>query len=133
MPDLETLPVDGLPRHLWPKPLNPARLVQKDLDDYDQSTNSMAGVCEICGFNRVVEQAHIVPARFNGPKVGFNLLSLCPNHHTLFDRDMLTHEEFSAIEAKVSAALAVHANAPLVKEWRDSIIARYGINRSLLQ
>lgn len=61
-------------------------------------------VCEICGFNRIVEACHIIPASKQGPNTPENLLALCPNHHHLFDHNRLTEEEFNKIKDKVDAS-----------------------------
>jgi hypothetical protein len=86
------------------------------------------GSCEVCGFSRVIEKAHIVPARFGGSTASYNMLELCPNHHTLFDRNELTHGEFQAIWPKVSAAINMRSTDPMLQEWRTSIAAKYGLS-----
>ena len=58
--------------------------------------------CEICGFNRIVEAAHIIPASKGGAHHESNLISLCPNHHHLFDNKKLTNEEYSKIKEKIN-------------------------------
>lgn len=49
------------------------------------------GRCAIpeCGFDSVVEIAHIVPRSLGGTDEPSNLLVLCPNHHAMFDRGLL--------------------------------------------
>lgn len=92
----------------------------------------MSGVCEICGFDRLVEQAHIIPARLNGPKTAYNILDLCPNHHRLFDRNLLTQFEFEKIAARVEAALAFHkCGLPLLDEWKNDLASRYAFYRPI--
>lgn len=49
--------------------------------------------CCICGFSRIVEVAHIIPARDGGDLSFENTLPLCPNHHHLFDNNKLEEEE----------------------------------------
>lgn len=90
-------------------------------------TNPTAGVCEICGFNRTIEKAHIIPKRHDGPAVPQNLLDLCPNHHTLFDRDRLSWEEMSKIWSRVKAALIERASDDRLDSWRERLSARYPI------
>lgn len=68
--------------------------IKKELDDK----------CAICGFERALDIAHIVPAANNGPLDSWNCLQLCPNHHRLFDNNALTEDEFSKIEKKVKEA-----------------------------
>lgn len=54
--------------------------------------------CEICGENRSIDKCHIIPAQLGGTKTHPNLLYLCPTHHRLFDRFMLTEEEWNRID-----------------------------------
>lgn len=49
--------------------------------------------CVICGFDRYVELAHIVPASEGGVFEEGNTVTLCPNHHRLFDQGRLTENE----------------------------------------
>ncbi len=54
------------------------------------------GRCAICGFNVVVEVHHIQPRKRNGgggTNELDNLITLCPNHHTMADRGLLNDEE----------------------------------------
>jgi predicted restriction endonuclease len=41
--------------------------------------------CQVCGFDKSTEIAHIMPRQANGLTVLENLLLVCPNHHRLFD------------------------------------------------
>jgi len=54
------------------------------------------GRCVICGFDIVIEVHHIKPRKRNGgggtDDLG-NLITLCPNHHTMADRGLLSDEE----------------------------------------
>lgn len=54
--------------------------------------------CEICGENRSIDKCHIIPNRTGGLKEDNNLLYLCPTHHRLFDRFMLTKKEWCSID-----------------------------------
>ena len=49
--------------------------------------------CEICGFTRFIELAHIIRACDNGSMDPKNIISLCPNHHRLLDNNLLNEEE----------------------------------------
>ena len=53
--------------------------------------------CEICNFERAPNVAHIIPRAFGGPDDDWNLVHLCANHHYLFDRGLLTKDEYYAI------------------------------------
>lgn len=61
-------------------------------------------ICEICGFDRLIEIAHIIPAKLHGPLVPWNCLALCPNHHRLFDYNKLTKYELSIIDLRLKEA-----------------------------
>ena len=54
--------------------------------------------CEICGESRVRELCHIIPRAEGGPDEEWNSLSLCKNHHKLFDGNRLTEFEWAVIE-----------------------------------
>ena len=54
--------------------------------------------CEICGENRSTDRCHIVPNSLGGPAQNDNLLILCPTHHRLFDRHMLSRAELAQID-----------------------------------
>ncbi len=49
--------------------------------------------CELCGYSRVVEMAHIIAKAKGGTNDLHNFLALCPNCHYLFDNLKLTVEE----------------------------------------
>ncbi len=65
--------------------------------------------CEICGWFRAIELAHIVEAHKGGPMLWWNVLTLCPNHHVLFDKGLLTDEEEKGIEDKLKTAHGLFA------------------------
>lgn len=54
--------------------------------------------CEICGENRTIDKCHIVPRRLKGADHDKNYLYLCPTHHRLFDRFMLSKDEWCRID-----------------------------------
>jgi predicted restriction endonuclease len=49
--------------------------------------------CAICGFNIVVHVHHIIPAAAGGSNKIENLIVLCPNHHEMADRGMISPVE----------------------------------------
>lgn len=100
---------------------------QWDRCTQDRSVRS-SGTCQICGFTRSVEKAHVIPARFGGQAIPENLLNLCPNHHTLFDRTLLTWEEIEIIWPVVFDALVMTASDPRLDEWRTQLTERYGVS-----
>jgi len=54
--------------------------------------------CEICGDERVLNIAHIIPRAAGGPDEAWNLMRLCANHHCLFDNMQLTESEWNSID-----------------------------------
>ena len=77
-----------------------------------------ATACQICGFEKVLTCAHIVPQRPDaGPTVVDNCLALCGNCHIRFDRHKkypdqghLTPEEFAKVKDKVDAAFTKYGS-----------------------
>ncbi|MBX9566346.1 HNH endonuclease [Aeromonas hydrophila] len=54
--------------------------------------------CEICGENRSIDRCHIIPNKLGGTQEEENILLLCPTHHRLFDRFMLSKAEWVQID-----------------------------------
>lgn len=54
--------------------------------------------CEVCGENRSTDNCHILPNHMGGTASIENLLILCPTHHRLFDRHMLSRSEYVQID-----------------------------------
>lgn len=54
--------------------------------------------CELCGYDRTVDIAHIVPVRDGGTYALSNCYALCPNCHHLFDHGQLTRAELAKLE-----------------------------------
>ena len=59
----------------------------------DYLKSQLPSFCELCGFIRALDLAHIIPQSKGGPNRLSNLLILCPNCHHLFDHDLLIQEE----------------------------------------
>ena len=53
--------------------------------------------CEICGENRSIDRCHIIPTKLGGSAMADNILFLCPTHHRLLDRFMLSKAEWTVI------------------------------------
>jgi len=71
----------------------------------DQRRDELYGTkCVLCGFDRFIEYAHIIPRREGGTIHPDNMLVLCPNHHRLFDGGALDEEEESKLAEKLIAA-----------------------------
>lgn len=54
--------------------------------------------CEVCGENRSTDRCHIIPNKLGGTAETSNILILCPTHHRLFDRYMLSRAEYATID-----------------------------------
>ena len=79
--------------------------------------------CEICGENRSIDKCHIIPAEYGGNRSAQNIIYLCPTHHRLFDRMMLTRDEWEKISwekfGRVSANFAYYITKPkMEKFWK---------------
>jgi len=61
--------------------------------------------CDVCGWDRFLEMAHIVPSRDGGTYHKNNILFLCPNHHRLLDHGGLSSNEFLEIENALRKAI----------------------------
>lgn len=57
--------------------------------------------CLVCGFDRLIEYAHILPASQGGTVHPGNILPLCPNHHSLFDGGLLTLMEMRTLSGRL--------------------------------
>lgn len=58
--------------------------------------------CRVCGFDVLVEVHHIQPRKRNGgggKDTLDNLITLCPNHHTMADRELLKADDLRALIA----------------------------------
>jgi hypothetical protein len=60
--------------------------------------------CSLCGWSRCVEYCHIIPAKDGGTIHPDNIVVLCPNHHTLFDRGLLSEDETQQLAERVAVA-----------------------------
>jgi HNH endonuclease len=56
--------------------------------------------CRICGFDILVEVHHMIARRHRGPNTLDNLITLCPNHHTMADRGLIPVEALRAAIAE---------------------------------
>lgn len=70
--------------------------------------------CFICGFDRYIEFCHIIPAAIGGTTHPSNIIVLCPNHHKLMDRELLTPEEDELLDDH------------LIYAWGNPLAARFG-------
>jgi 5-methylcytosine-specific restriction endonuclease McrA len=65
--------------------------------------NRLPSACELCGYSRIVEIAHVTPMREGGQYTLDNCLALCPNCHHLFDHGGLTDAEHLKLENNLAA------------------------------
>lgn len=84
-----------------------------------------SGCCEVCGNDRVLNIAHIIPRADNGPDEAWNLMRLCANHHYLFDNSKLIQHEWNSIDwsSKDSRAVDYVAQHQLRNQrrfWKES-------------
>ena len=80
--------------------------------------------CQLCGYARVVELAHIWPAAKGGRFELENLVVLCPNCHHLFDHQMLTEEEqwkLCQIKEVVNAIEAWNQSGNYLREHQRTV------------
>lgn len=56
--------------------------------------------CVVCGFDRAIDGAHLVPASRGGRHDESNRIWLCPNHHRLFDERLLYESEVEKLPKK---------------------------------
>ncbi len=74
--------------------------------------------CGVCGLDLgIVEAAHIVPVAENGTDETSNGVALCANHHTAFDKNILT------IKDDYSIAISRRRRASISRSELDKIIA----------
>jgi hypothetical protein len=79
--------------------------------------------CQVCGENRGVDVAHIIPRNITGglmkcrkqlakPLIGDsyrdNVFVVCPNHHRFFDRGLLHKSEFEKLDASDRPSMIRH-------------------------
>lgn len=57
------------------------------------------GRCVVCGYDIVVDVHHIVPRSAGGGNQLSNLITVCPNHHAMAHRGLLSRDEMLALLA----------------------------------
>ena len=67
-----------------------------------------APFCIVCGEDRAVDWANLIPHCNNGPVAIWNLIPLCPTHHRCYDAGKLHDTEAAVIEPFLSAARVEH-------------------------
>jgi len=62
--------------------------------------------CEICGWNESTRDVHhIIPVSQNGKNTLDNVIVLCPNHHRMIHKNLISKE---AIEIALKSRLSLH-------------------------
>jgi len=85
--------------------------------------------CEICGENRAIDRCHILPNRLGGLLQKDNIVFLCPTHHRLFDRFMLSKAEWGVINwLEKSAASKLYVETVTLKKQEEFWERLYGGN-----
>ncbi|MCX6141823.1 MAG: HNH endonuclease [Ignavibacteriales bacterium] len=84
--------------------------------------------CQICGETRVTNVSHIIPRELGGSESDDNIISLCANHHYLFDQVHLTEEEFSKIDVSDKAADSIQY-FKIIHLGRHRMYWKYGVNK----
>jgi hypothetical protein len=81
--------------------------------------------CEICGENRAIDACHIIPNHMGGNIAPGNVLWLCPTHHRLFDRFLLSKDEYEKIDwqakSKSSANFAYLVFRPVFEKFWETM------------
>jgi hypothetical protein len=57
------------------------------------------GQCRLCRFAVIIEVHHILAKKHGGKDVLENLITLCPNHHTMADRGLIAKEKLQKMVA----------------------------------
>lgn len=70
--------------------------------------------CAICDFDIVVHVHHIIPSSIGGSNDISNLIVLCPNHHEMSDRGLITPEDL--INLNPFATVQQLENQPLTHQ-----------------
>jgi predicted restriction endonuclease len=71
----------------------------------------------IWGWDTIVDIHHIVPRRHGGTNALANLIALCPNHHRMADRGLISQEELSQIILSAIAQLPDHLRQSGLQEF----------------
>lgn len=81
------------------------RSIQPKFHIYHKNRHRYAKIfgsaCIVCGFDRLIEYAHIIPMKLGGKSNKQNLLPMCPNHHNLFDRGLLNESEINLVDTYI--------------------------------
>lgn len=64
--------------------------------------------CLICSWDTFVDVHHITPRRHGGTNDLTNLIGLCPNHHRMADKGMISKDELTSIVLAAIAELPDH-------------------------
>lgn len=82
--------------------------------------NRYDDACFLCGFDRVVEFCHLIAAKDLGTVHPDNIVTLCPNHHTLFDKGLLTSDEMEKLAPLKTRADSSPYSRRFIRRRRDA-------------
>lgn len=74
----------------------------------ERALNTFPHACMICGFDIAVQVHHVIPRRIGGSNGIDNAVILCPNHHAMADRGMLSADLLTSLNHAAIAALSDH-------------------------
>ena len=97
---------------------------KKQKPDIEFHANSLARVlkelpCEICGWNETTRDVHhIIPVSEGGKSAMSNLIVVCPNHHRMYHKHLISEE---ATEAALKLRLSLHPHLYKNDEEQDAL------------
>ena len=94
------------------------------LEKQGASSSKKYKPCEICGEDRIINYAHILPRGGGGVSNEKNYLYLCPTHHHLFDFERLTKEEWN----KLDFSNKLEAAQEYIKEYKMPLLEKFWKN-----
>ncbi len=79
------------------------------------------GCCRICRFSAVVDIHHIVARKDGGINHPDNLITLCPNHHAMVHRAMISPDELRAALGLTGSYLqnGIRVDESVVEKYRE--------------
>lgn len=72
----------------------------------DNALRYLGRACMICGWDTIVDVHHIIPRRHGGTNDIDNLIVLCPNHHKMADKHMLSEDKLKSVTLAAIAQLS---------------------------
>ena len=82
----------------------------------DNGLRNMPHRCMVCGFDVTVAVHHIIPRREGGRDSIDNLVVLCPNHHAMADRNLISRDTLTALSRAAVAQLSASQHQSHLQE-----------------